>query len=360
MDILRKLEPTNALFLLAVHGMSLVALVAYVTVLHWSWATCALGAALLFCTSVSITGGYHRLFAHRSYAASAPVRLFYLLFGAAAFQNSAICWSADHRRHHGKTDTDSDPYSIKRGFFWAHIGWVLARQEEPDDTSNVPDLWADPLIAFQHRHIFLLGTLVGFALPAALGALWGDAMGAFLLAGWVRVLLQYHATFSVNSVAHSIGGQPYSDADSSRDSVWTALITLGEGYHNYHHTFPNDYRNGIRAWHFDPTKWFVSALAWLGQTWNLKRVPWEQALKMKIRMDMRRMVLKMHTAAANRAVWEARVTQAKEQLEALLARWEAARKAHLAEEVAQIKREFRLAYKRWSAWVRRPELAFAS
>lgn len=359
MRFLSKLEPVNVAFVSAVHLASLLALALYATVLSWSWATAAMAFGLLMCTGVGITGGYHRLFAHRSYSASAPVRLFYLLFGAAAFQNSAINWSADHRRHHGKTDTDEDPYSIKRGFWWAHIGWVLTKAE-PIDTSNVADLWADPLVAFQHRHYAKLGALFGFALPTALGALWGDALGGLLLGGCVRLLIQYHGTFSVNSVAHTIGDQPWSDADSARDSLITAIITLGEGYHNYHHTFPGDYRNGVRAWQFDPTKWLIASLSAIGQTWNLKRVPWEQALKMRIRMDMRRMLQAMHDAAVNRALWEDRVTHAKEQLETLLARWEAARKARLDHEVAQIKREFAMAYKRWRVWVRRPELAFAN
>lgn len=359
MRFLKKLEPLNTAFVTFVHVMAVVALALYATVLGWSWATAAMSLSLLFCTGVGITGGYHRLFAHRSYSASAPVRLFYLLFGAGAFQNSAINWSADHRRHHGKTDTDEDPYSIKHGFFWAHIGWVLAKGRTID-TSNVADLWADPLVAFQHRHYAKLGALTGFALPTALGALWGDALGGLMLGGFCRLLFQYHATFSVNSIAHMVGGQPWSDGDSARDSVFTAIITLGEGYHNYHHTFPSDYRNGVRAWQFDPTKWFVAALSAVGQTWNLKRVPWEQALKMKIRMDMRRMLVQMHDAAVNRVAWEARVTHAKEQLEQLLARWESARKARLDHEVAEAKREFAMAYKRWRAWVRRPALAFAN
>lgn len=372
MQYLKRLDPTNTTFLAATHALAAVAVVLYATVLTWSWATAAMALALLFSTSLSITGGYHRLFAHRAYAANGLLRAFYLAFGAASFQNSAISWSADHRRHHGATDTDGDPYSVTKGFWWAHILWVI-QKDRAADTSNVPDLWKDPLCAFQHRHYYVLGALFGFALPTALGTLWGDPIGGFLLGGWVRLLLQYHATFCVNSVAHTIGWQPYSDADSARDSFVTALITLGEGYHNYHHTFPNDYRNGVRAWQFDPTKWIVHALSWLGVTWNLRRVPDEQILRQRIRMDMRRMFVKMHAAAQRSAVWQKHVETAREQLEALLARWAevkrdyAARKkqlgrharaelAKLHAEVATRRDEFRTAYRIWTEICRRPEL----
>jgi stearoyl-CoA desaturase (delta-9 desaturase) len=374
MSYLKRLDLANASFLAATHVLSAVAAVLYATMLPWNWATAAMSVVLLFCTSISITGGYHRLFAHRAYAANAALRLFYLVFGAAAFQNSAITWSADHRRHHGATDTDGDPYTVKHGFWWAHILWVIEKRDS-EDTSNVPDLWKDPLIAFQHRHVNKLGTAFGFLLPTALAACWGDPIGGFLLGGWVRLLLQYHATFAVNSVAHTIGGQPYSDADTARDSFVTALITLGEGYHNYHHTFPNDYRNGVRAWQFDPTKWIVHALSWIGVTWNLRRVPDEQVLRQRIRMDMRRMLTRMHDAAERSSVWHGRIDAAREQLEALLVQWAevkkeyAARKAQLGREareelsrlkaeVAARKAEFRTAYRVWTEMCRRPELAF--
>jgi stearoyl-CoA desaturase (delta-9 desaturase) len=135
----------------------------------------------------------------------------------------------------------------------------------------VKDLAADALVRWQDRHYVLLAAAVAGVVPPLLGSLWGDALGALLVAGFLRLVLQWHATFAVNSVAHCIGRQPYSRATSARDSSWTALITLGEGYHNFHHRFQSDYRNGVRWYHFDPTKWFVWSLAQVGLTRELRR-----------------------------------------------------------------------------------------
>jgi stearoyl-CoA desaturase (delta-9 desaturase) len=174
--------------------------------------------------------------------------------------------------HHSRTDGDEDPYNIRRGFWWAHIGWVLFEDPKAVDRNSVKDLAADPLILWQERHYVLLAAVFTGLLPLALGFLWGDPIGALLVAGFLRLVLQWHATFAVNSVAHLIGYQPYSTANSARDSGWTALLTLGEGYHNFHHRFQSDYRNGVRWFHFDPTKWFVWTLSKVGLARDLKRV----------------------------------------------------------------------------------------
>jgi stearoyl-CoA desaturase (delta-9 desaturase) len=139
----------------------------------------------------------------------------------------------------------------------------------------VRDLASDRLLRLQHRHYLLLAVLMGAVIPAAVGWLWDDATGAVLLGGFLRVVLQWHATFAVNSIAHMIGRQPYTTAVSARDSVFTALVTLGEGYHNFHHRFPSDYRNGFRWYQFDPTKWFVWTLCKLRLASGLKRASLE-------------------------------------------------------------------------------------
>ncbi len=134
------------------------------------------------------------------------------------------------------------------------------------------DLSADPLIAWQDRHYVALAVVFCGLVPLGLGFLWGDPIGAVLVAGFLRLVAQWHATFAVNSFAHWIGTQPYSTANSARDSVWTALISMGEGYHNFHHRFQADYRNGVRWFHFDPTKWFVWTMEKIGVTSDLRRV----------------------------------------------------------------------------------------
>ena len=258
----------NILFLAVTH-LAGVAGIVYACAVHFSPWTLGLAALWLALCMLSTTGGYHRLFAHRAYRAAAPLRLFYLLFGAASFQGPALRWASDHRVHHARTDEDGDPHDIRRGFWWAHIGWLFYRS--PANTAQSRDLLADRLVRFQDRLYLPLAALFGFLLPAAIAWTWGDPLGGLLLAGFLRLLVQYHATFSINSVAHTIGRRPYSASISARDSFVTAILTLGEGYHNYHHRFPGDYRNGIRFHHFDPTKWWVWTLSKIGLARDLHR-----------------------------------------------------------------------------------------
>ncbi len=254
--------------------------VGYLIFVRCSLWTIGLAAAWLFLCMLATTGGYHRLFAHKTYRGSWPLRCFYLLFGAASGQASVLNWASDHRVHHARTDTPDDPYDINGGFWWAHIGWLLYRNPAPRP-ANTPDLEADPMIRLQHRFYVVLLVAVGFVAPLLIAWTWDDAAGGFLVAGFVRLMVQYHATFSINSVAHTIGRRPYSTSVSARDSAVTAILTLGEGYHNYHHRFPADYRNGIRFYHFDPTKWAVWLLSRLRLASDLRRVPAAEIEKAK-------------------------------------------------------------------------------
>jgi stearoyl-CoA desaturase (delta-9 desaturase) len=269
-----QIDWVNTVTLTLSHLLAVGAIV-YLAVVECSLWTIGLGVVWFACSGFAITGGYHRLFSHRSYQAHGLVRSFFLLFGAAAVQNSALRWSADHRRHHAQTDRDNDPYNAQRGFLWSHVGWVLCKPPHARDLDQVHDLQADPLVAFQNRYYVLLAVLMAAIVPACLGLLWGDPIGACLVAGFLRLVVQWHATFSVNSFAHILGSQPFSTRNSSRDSFWTAILTLGEGYHNYHHTFQHDYRNGIYWHHYDPTKWTLWGLNKVGLTSNLRRVPKE-------------------------------------------------------------------------------------
>ena len=269
----KEIDLVNTLFLGLTHLLAPVAIL-YMILGQFSWWTFGLGFLYFALCGLSITGGYHRLFSHPTYRARGFLRFFYLFFGAASVQNSALKWSSDHREHHGEVDTEQDPYNIKAGFWWAHLGWVLVKDEKVE-LDNVKDLKKDKLVMLQHRYYILFVALSLIGLPYALGSIWGDPIGAVLVAGFLRLVIQWHATFSVNSVAHIIGKQPYSTKNSARDSVVTAFITLGEGYHNYHHSFQGDYRNGIRWFHFDPTKWFVWTCSKLRITWDLKRASQE-------------------------------------------------------------------------------------
>jgi len=252
----------NILVLVLTHLLGLAG-VAYAAFVHFSWWTVGLAFLWLILCGLSTTGGYHRLFAHRTYHAARSVRLFYLLFGAASGQGSALRWSADHRVHHAHTDEDQDPHNIRKGFWWAHLGWLLYRGR-PLDEGTVRDLAADAHVRFQHRWYLPLAAFFGFVLPGLIALAWSDAIGAVLLAGFLRLSLQYQATFCVNSVAHSVGRRPYSRETSARDSFLAAILTMGEGYHNFHHRFPGDYRNGAKPGQFDPTKWWIWLVSRIG------------------------------------------------------------------------------------------------
>lgn len=247
----------------------------WMALVQFHWGTLALGVLWYGLGCVGITGGYHRSFAHKAYDTAALLRWFYLLFGAAAMQTSALVWSADHRDHHRHTDDDDDPHSILEGFFWAHMGWIIRnRADRPGpNLDRVQDLARIPGFQWQHRYYWPIAIVMGWVVPALIALAWGDFIGALLVAGALRTTLMLHATWCVNSVAHTIGSRPYSRAISARDSLLTALITGGEGYHNFHHRFPGDYRNAIRWWQYDPTKWFIWTMSKVGLARGLQRTP---------------------------------------------------------------------------------------
>lgn len=237
-------------------------------------------------SGLSVTAGYHRLFSHQTYEASPVVKFFFLLFGAGAFQNSAFKWSSDHRYHHRFVDKEGDPYSIKKGFFHAHMGWVFYNDPTERSFDNAKDLSNDPLVAWQHKHYLLLSVLTGFVLPTLIGWCFGRPMAGFVWGGLFRVIYVHHGTFLINSLAHTTGPRPYSTKSSARDNWWLAFFTNGEGFHNFHHTFANDYRNGLKWFHWDPTKWLILSLESLGLSYDLQRTPDAHILKARLESSL--------------------------------------------------------------------------
>ena len=253
-----------------------------------AWAWLFFGIFLVF-NGIGIGSGYHRLWSHRAYQAHPVLKWFLAVMGGMALQNSIIVWCARHRVHHRDVDdNDKDPYSINRGFWFAHIGWML--KDYPSgviDYSVVRDLEKDPVAAWQHRWYWTLVWVTNLALPLFLGWLTGDMLGMFLLAGIGRLVLNHHVTFFINSLAHMWGKQPYTDENTARDQHFLALITYGEGYHNYHHMFQSDYRCGIRWWHLDINKWFISSCALLGLARDRKRAPAFKVMRARLNMEFK-------------------------------------------------------------------------
>ncbi|HEX9139474.1 MAG TPA: fatty acid desaturase [Steroidobacteraceae bacterium] len=240
--------------------------------------------------NMAITCGYHRLFAHATYQAHPVLKVIYLAVGAMALQNSALFWSANHRVHHRFIDDpERDPYCARRGFWFSHIGWMLRNYASGEpDLSTVRDLERDPLVMFQHRYYLPIALGMNFGMPLLAGWATGDPLGTLLLAGFLRLVVGHHTTFFINSLAHMWGFRPYSDENTARDNGVIAMLTFGEGYHNFHHKFSHDYRNGVRWWQWDPSKWFISLMNWLGLANNLKRVPWFKIQRALLETQFRR------------------------------------------------------------------------
>jgi stearoyl-CoA desaturase (delta-9 desaturase) len=229
-------------------------------------------------------------------------------------------------------DHDDDPYCISKGLFYAHMGWLMFKLKPLPCFDNVADLKKDPLLVWQDRYIHLIAVLVAFGVPASIGFLWGGwkaALGAFLIAGVLRVVTLQHATFCINSLCHYIGAQPYSSKCSARDSWILAILTFGEGYHNYHHEFQHDYRNGVKPWQIDPTKWIIWVLSKIGLVRNLRRVSTEKI----VLAELAEAKLRLEVTLANPALPEASATHIASAYQTLMetAQWWNQRKAEQLE-----------------------------
>lgn len=226
---------------------------------------------LISLTELSITAGYHRLYSHRAYKANRFLESIILFFSSMAMQGSALRWSYDHRIHHAFVDSDDDPYSINKGFLYAHCLWILEKPRKIED-KVVSDLLSNPLVRLQHKWSVRLMIITNVLCLLTVGYLFSDFLGAFVMAVWFRLFICHHFTWFINSLAHTFGSKPFSQEMTAVNNWLISLVTFGEGYHNFHHTFANDYRNGIRWYHFDPTKWLIFALNKMGLAKDLKKM----------------------------------------------------------------------------------------
>jgi stearoyl-CoA desaturase (delta-9 desaturase) len=236
---------------------------------------------LLLATQLSglfgITAGAHRLWSHRFFEAAFPVRLVFMCANSTAHQGSIYHWVRDHRMHHRYTDTELDPHSIQYGFWYSHIGWLFFKKNQQlrdaARTIDMSDIEKDPIVMFQKRYYSLLSNLFCFGLPALYGySVWNSWWIGYFYFGVLRWILLLHATWCVNSVAHLWGTTPYNPSHSSRQNAFTSIVAVGEGWHNYHHRYPYDYRASEFGWvtHWNPTSLVLDGLGLLGLVWNQK------------------------------------------------------------------------------------------
>ena len=236
-----------------------------------------------FISGMGITMGYHRLFSHKSYQTNTFLEWVLMIFGSLALENTILKWSSDHRKHHSFSETEDDPYSIVKGFWHAHIGWVLKNTtEEKSRIVGVKDLEKKSAIIFQNKYYYHIAIIAGVFIPLLIGLIYGRPIGALLWGTFLRVTLVHHATFLINSLCHYKGDRTYDVSSTSRDSWIVSLFTFGEGYHNYHHKFPSDFRNGVSWFSFDPSKWLISLFSFFKITTHLRRTTDSLIFKSKL------------------------------------------------------------------------------
>lgn len=254
--------------------------------------TLILMVVLYFLGGLGITLGYHRMWSHRTFKTNSVIRFILMLCGSSAFEGSALWWGYNHRNHHRYIGTDKDPYNIKKGFWWAHVGWLLYHETSTDENEfpEFEDLKKDPLLKIQDKYYNSIAIITGIITPTLIAGLgWGDYWGGFYYAALLRTVLVIHCTCFFNSIVYYFGKNNYSDSFMTRDSWWVSLLTFGEGYNNFHHEFPNDYRNGLGAFDFDPAKWIIFTLEFLGLAHDVKRTPKDEIKKAELAMKEKKL-----------------------------------------------------------------------
>lgn len=318
-----KKDWVNILFLTLTPVIGIAGTAAYTYFRGFSLWMPMLLVGMYLAVGMSICAGYHRFFSHKSYEAHPVVQAFFAFFGAMAAENSILEWSSQHRVHHKHADRDWDPYNIQRGFWWAHILWIFYRNEGMDRTyTNSPDLKANKIVMWQHKWNKVILIVGGFGLPTLIGAAFGDPIAGLLWGGFTRLVVIHHTTFFVNSLAHYMGKPVFDATHSARDNWAVALVTLGEGYHSFHHRFPADFRNGIRWYHWDPAKWFIATAKYFGLASNLLTTPLPQIEQARMSAALRVVESKVQTAQGTLAdEARRRLRVATDHLERAIALW---------------------------------------
>jgi stearoyl-CoA desaturase (delta-9 desaturase) len=332
-----------------------------ITVVPWygftegySWPVLLAGLLFWGANGMSISAGYLRLWSHNAYKAHWILRLPLALFGAAATQNSILVWASGHRRHHRFVDdNERDPYSANRGFWFSHMGWMLRSYPSGAlDFSNAKDLQRDPIVVWQHKYYIPITLTMNFLPPILVGLATGEMVASLLIVGVLRLVLSHHTTFFINSLAHIWGKQPYTDSNTARDNTFLALLTYGEGYHNFHHIFQSDYRNGVRWWQFDPTKWLIRGCALLGITWDLNRIPDMKIQKARLMMQFKKAEHALANAG-NAEDWRVALereydqfTNAINEWTELRAQWVSQKREQFTEARQELTQEF---YRKWES-----------
>jgi stearoyl-CoA desaturase (Delta-9 desaturase) len=263
-------EPAHRVRAVAAFGFALVhvAAVAGVALVGFSWRGVLICLASYYLRMFAITAGFHRYFSHRSYRLARVPQFLLAFLGQTAAQKGVLWWASNHRHHHKYSDTPEDIHSpMQDGFWWSHIGWILSGKYDATDFTRIPDLARFPELVWLDRNQYaatMLYGLLSFALFGWTGLVWGY---------FVATVLLWHGTFTINSVMHVFGRRVFPTADTSRNSMIFALVTMGEGWHNNHHHYMNSASQGFFWWEVDVSYYGLKALERLGLVWALRAVP---------------------------------------------------------------------------------------
>ena len=247
----------------------------------WSWTAVATACGLYFVRMFAITGVYHRYFSHRTYKTSRLTQFIFALLGASATQRGPLWWAANNREHNRNSDTADDPHSpVQYGFFRSHAGWFMCRRYYATQYARIQDFARFPELVWLNRFdkavplsLAVLLYIIGFSLHRAVPSLGVTGLQLFVWGFVVSTTVLFHATATINSLAHIFGNKRYDTGDESRNNFWLALITLGEGWHNNHHQHMGCVRQGFYWWEIDITYYILKALSVFGIIWDLKPVP---------------------------------------------------------------------------------------
>ena len=313
-------------------------------------------------SGVGICACYHRLYAHRAYKINKVVEGIILFFATLAVQNTAIQWSHNHRLHHAHVEEEKDPYNIKKGFWHAHILWLLENTVK-FDPSLVSDLMENKLTVFQDKYYLPLTFGSNILVWLFVGWLLHDFWGAFVMVLWLRIFFVHHFTFFINSLAHTWGERTYAKEQTAVDNFLMAFFSFGEGYHNYHHVFASDYRNGVRWWQFDPTKWLIWSLSKIGLAHELTKVD-KYVIKKRLLNEDKHVILNYIGNAMDEKMkeFETKIHEVSERFNArvaeinsLLREYKASKKIKIKQEVKRLKIDIKAAKKKlnqdWKEWI---------
>ena len=271
-----KIKKSKVVSFFLIHCLASVALCVYVQVAHWK--TIWFAILLYVIGAFGVTIGLHRLWSHRSFKAVLPLRVILLCASSIANQGSIIHWVRDHRVHHRYAETVADPHDATRGLFFSHIGWLLVYKDQAVIDAglemDLSDVLADPVVQFECKYYHLLVLLFCFVLPTIIPwYIWGESLcTAFMVAGVLRLVLLLHATWCVNSLAHTYGTRPYSNTSRGpAENMLVSILSMGEGWHDWHHAYPYDYACSERGYVFNPSKWVIDGFAKIGWVWDRKR-----------------------------------------------------------------------------------------